>query len=134
MHVDIVSLESRIFSGRAEALFVTGKVGELGIFPGHTQLLSSLKPGQIRIQLDGSTEEIFYVKGGVLEVQPSIVTILADTVVRAEDLDQASAEEAKEKAEKTLAGKQTDFEYAKATLELAEAVAQLRAIQKLRGK
>ena len=134
MHVDIVSLESKIFSGRATALFVTGKVGELGIYPGHTQLLSSLKPGQIRLELEGKKEEVFYVKGGLLEVQPSMVTILADTAVRAEDLDQAAAQEAKEHAEKRLAGKQTDFEYAKASMELAEAVAQLRAIQKLRKK
>ncbi len=134
MHVDIVSLESKIFSGRAEALFVTGKMGELGIYPGHTQLLSSLKPGQIRVQIDKNKEEIFFVKGGMLEVQPTIITILADTVVRAEDLDEAAAKEAKEKAEKTLAGKKSDFEYSRATAELAEAMAQLRAIQKLRKK
>lgn len=134
MHVDIVSLESKIFSGRAEAVFVTGKVGELGIYPGHTQLLSSLKPGQIRVLINSEKEEVFYVKGGILEVQPTIVTILADTVVRAQDLDEAAAKEAIEKAEKTLAGKRTDFEYSKATAELAEALAQLRAIRKLRDR
>jgi len=134
MHVDIVSLDSRIFSGRAEALFVTGKLGELGIYPGHAQLLSSLKPGQIRLQLSEQNEEIFYVKGGILEVQPTVVTILADSVVRAEDLDEAAAKEAKERAEKMLAGKRSEFEYSRAIAELAEAIAQLRAIQKLRGK
>lgn len=134
MHVDIVSLDSRIFSGRAEALFVTGRLGELGIYPGHAQLLSSLKPGQIRVQLHEHEEEIFYVTGGIIEVQPTVVTILADSVARAKDLDEAAAKEAKERAEKILAGKRTDFEYSKATAELAEAVAQLRAIQKLRKK
>lgn len=132
MHVDIVSLESKIFSGRVEAIFVSGKMGELGIYPGHTQLLSSLKPGQIRIQINAEKEEVFYVKGGMLEVQPTVVTILADTVVRAQDLDEAAAKEAIEKAEKTLEGKRTDFEYSRATAELAEAIAQLRAIQKIR--
>ncbi len=134
MHVDIVSLQSKIFSGRAEALFVTGKVGELGIYPGHAQLLSSLKPGQIRVQINSHEEEVYYVKGGLIEVQPTIVTILADSVARAQDLDEAAAKEAKEKAEKTLAGKRSDFEYAKAVAELTEAIAQIRAIQRLRKK
>lgn len=134
MHLDIVSLESKIFSGRAEAVFVTGRLGELGIYPGHAQLLSSLKPGQIRVQIDADEEEIFYVTGGIIEVQPMVVTILADSVARAQDLDEAAAKEAKERAEKVLAGKRTEFEYSKATAELAEAVAQLRAIQKLRKK
>lgn len=134
MHVDIVSLEKKIFSGRAQAIFVTGKLGELGIYPGHAQLLSSLKPGQIRLQLGEQEEEIFFVTGGIIEVQPMVVTILADSVSRAQDLDEAAAKEAKERAERMLAGKRTEFEYSKAITELAEAVAQLRAIQKLRKK
>lgn len=134
MHVDIVSLESKIFSGRAEALFVTGRIGELGIYPGHAQLLSSLKPGQIRLQISEHEEEVFYVKGGVIEVQPTVVTILADSVARAEDLDEAAAKEAKLSAEKMLAGKRTEFEYSRAIAELAEATAQLRAIQQLRKR
>src|SRR6187399_3603045 len=107
MHVDIVSLEKQIFSGRAVALFVTGRMGELGIYPGHAQLLSSLKPGQIRVQLPDNKEELYYVSGGILEIQPGVVTILADTVVRAADIDEAAVIEVKEKAEKVLASKRT---------------------------
>lgn len=134
MHVDIVSLESTIFSGRAEALFVTGTLGELGIYPGHAQLLSSIKPGQIRVSKSNGEEEIYYVSGGLLEVQPTTATILADTVVRASDIDEAQAIEAKERAEKQLAGKQSNIDYAKAAAELAQALAQIRTIQKLRKK
>jgi F-type H+-transporting ATPase subunit epsilon len=134
MHIDIVSLEKQIFSGRAIALFVTGSMGELGIYPGHAQLLSSLKPGQIRIQLPDNGEELYYVSGGLIEVQPETTTILADTVVRATDIDEAAAIEAKERAEKVLSGKRTDFEYSRATAELAEAIAQIRAIQQLKKK
>ena len=137
MQIDIASLESKIFSGHGKALFVTGAVGELGIYPGHTQLLSKIKPGFIRILMDDDKEDVFYVNGGFIEVQPHMISILADTVIRAADLDEAAATEAKEKAEKHLSGlKKSDaeFEYAKATAELAEAVAQLRAIQSLRKK
>ena len=134
LHVDIVSLETQIFSGRAEAVYATGGVGELGILPGHAPLLSSLKPGQIRVQRPGGEEELYYVSGGILEVQPLTVTVLADTVIRAADLDEAAAIAAKEQAEKALAGKISDFEYTKAAAELAQAIAQIRAIQNLRKK
>lgn len=133
-HVDIVSLEKQIFSGRAEALFASGTVGEMGIYPGHAPLLSSLKAGQIRLQLSQDKEEIFYVKSGLLEVQPFTVTVLADTVTRATDLDEDAALQAKERAEKAMATKHSEIEYSKAAAELAQAVAQLRAIQSLRKK
>jgi F-type H+-transporting ATPase subunit epsilon len=141
MQVDIVSAEAQIFSGVAEHLVVTGILGELGIWPGHAPLLTILKPGQIRIIKQGHEEEIFYIKGGILEVQPHIVTLLADTIVRAADLDEAAALEAKERAELLLqkrtesrAGRQDDIDYAKAAAELAEAIAQIETIRKLRKK
>ena len=134
IHVDIVSLEAQIFSGRANAVFVTGTLGELGIYPGHAPLLSSIKPGQIRVIKTDEKEDIYYVKGGLLEVQPNTVTILADIATRAADLDEAAAIEAKEKAEKDLASKKSEFEYTQAAAERAEALAQIRAIQQLRKK
>lgn len=132
-HLDIVSAEAPIFSGRVEKISVTGKVGELGIFPGHTPLLTSLKPGFIRLTQQGE-EQIFYISGGMLEVQPTVVTLLADTALRADHLDEAAAIQAKEHAEKRLAEKASEFEYGQAMGELAEAAAQLRAIQELRKK
>jgi F-type H+-transporting ATPase subunit epsilon len=134
LHVDIVSLEQQIFSGRAQAVFVTGKVGEMGIYPGHAQLLSAIKPGPARVLRENNQEDVYYVNGGLIEVQPSTVTILADTVVRAADLDEKAALEAKARAEKLLATKKSSFEYARAEADLAEAIAQLRAIQKLKEK
>lgn len=134
MHVDIVSLEEQIFSGKGEAVFVTGVLGEMGIYPGHTQLLSSLKPGQVRILVEGNKEEIFYVKGGVVEVQPGTVTVLADLAIRGHELDEMAAIEAKTRAEKLLAKKATDIDYTRASAELAEALAQIRTIQNLRKK
>lgn len=133
-HVDIVSLEKQIFSGRAEALFATGTLGEMGIYPGHTPLLSSLKPGLVRLMLQPGQEDVYYVDGGLLEVQPSTVTVLADTAIRANDLDEVAAIKAKEQAEVALASKQADVDYAKATAELAQALAQIRAIQNIRKK
>ncbi len=141
MHVDIVSAEAQIFSGIAEHLIATGVLGELGIWPRHAPLVTLLKPGQIKIVKPGNEEEIFYIKGGILEVQPHIVTVLADTVMRATELDEAAALEAKERAEQILqkraesgAARQADIDYAKAAAELAEAVAQLETIRKLRKK
>lgn len=134
MHVDIVSLEEQIFSGRAEAVFVTGTIGEMGIYPGHAPLLSSLKPGQVRLKVENDKEEIFYVKGGMIEVQPDTVTVLADLAIRGKDLDEAAAMEVKARAEKILAKKLTDMDYTRATAELAEALAQIRTIQSLRKK
>src|SRR5579871_1871845 len=109
MHLDIVSAEASIFSGRAEMVIASGAMGELGVLPGHTPLLTSLKPGVIRAILQGGKEEVFYVKGGILEVQPKIVTVLADTALRAVDLDEAAALEAKQRAEKRLSTKLADL-------------------------
>lgn len=134
IHVDIVSAEAQIFSGQAERIVATGALGELGIYPRHTPLLTSLKPGPIRIVKSENEEEVFYISGGVLEVQPHLVTVLADTVIRAHDLDEAAAVEAKERAEQALQGKQAELDYAKATADLANAVAQLQAIRKLKKK
>ncbi|AIT62423.1 ATP synthase epsilon chain [Coxiella burnetii str. Namibia] len=132
MQLEIVSAEAAIFSGKVEMIVVTGGMGELGIYPGHRQLLTSLKPGQIKAILEGGKEEVFYMSGGMLEVQPEIVTILADTALRAVDLDEAAAISAKEEAERRLAKQKAGIEYSKAMTELAEAAAQLRAIQMLR--
>ena len=133
MHVDIVSAEESIFSGTVEELYAPGEMGEVGVFPRHTQLVTRLKPGEVRVKREGqSDQEMYYVSGGILEVQPHVVTVLADTAVRARDLDEAAALEAKKQAEEALADKKSDFDYAKAQTELAEAVAQLRTIQKIR--
>lgn len=132
IHVDIVSAEFAIHSGLATMVYAPGEMGELGIAPRHTALITRLKAGDVRVETDGGEMEHFYVSGGMLEVQPHVVTVLADTAIRAHDLDEASAVEAKRRAEDALAGKTAEFEYAKAQAELAEAVAQLRAIEKLR--
>ncbi|MFQ5470835.1 MAG: F0F1 ATP synthase subunit epsilon [Gammaproteobacteria bacterium] len=132
MHVDIVSAEEEIFSGQAEMVFASGVMGDLGIMPRHAPLLTQLKPGEVRIKTSDNEEQFYYVSGGMLEVQPHVVTVLADTAVRAKDLDEAAAIEAKQRAEQALSDKASEFEYAKAQTELAEAVAQLQAIEKLR--
>jgi F-type H+-transporting ATPase subunit epsilon len=132
LHLDIVSAEKQIFSGEVQMIFVTGKEGELGIAPGHSQLLTALKPGYVRILLPHQEEEVFYISGGMLEVQPYIVSVLADTAMRASDIDEAAAIAAKEQAEKILAGKTSVIDVAKATVELAEITAQIRAIQRLK--
>lgn len=131
IQVDIVSAEQKIFSGTADALIISGEVGELGIFPGHTPLLTPLKPGEIILQ-QGDREDVFYVSGGILEVQPHLATILADTVARADELDEIAAQEAKERAETAMRDSNAKLEYAAAIKELAQAVAQLRAIQRLK--
>jgi len=131
IHIDIVSAEGEIHSGLAEMVYAPGVMGELGIAPRHTPLVTRLKPGDIRVDT-GKEIQHFYVSGGILEVQPHVVTVLADTAIRADDIDEAAAIEAKRKAEEALAGQKEDFEYAKAQSELAEAVAQLRAIDNLR--
>jgi F-type H+-transporting ATPase subunit epsilon len=133
MHVDIVSAEEAIFSGPAEMVFAPAVMGEVGILPRHAPLLTQLKPGEVRLRAGGE-EQSFYVSGGMLEIQPHIVTILADTALRAKDLDEAAALQAKERAEQALRDKASEFEYARAQSELAEAVAQLQAIKKLRDK
>ena len=134
LRLEIVSAEQAIFSGEVERVLVTGQMGELGIFPGHLPLITAIKPGEILALLPNKEEEIFYVKGGMLEVQPYIVTILADTIIRAADLDEAAAIEAKQIAEQRIASKGSEVNLAKASVELAEAMAQIRAIQKLRKR
>jgi F-type H+-transporting ATPase subunit epsilon len=133
MHVDIVSAEEEIFSGAVEMVFAPAVMGELGILPRHAPLLTQLKPGEVRIRVGGE-EQFFYVSGGMLEVQPHVVTVLADTALRAKDLDEAAVLQAKERAELALRDKSSEFEYARAQSELAEAVAQLQAIKKLRDR
>lgn len=132
VHLEVVSAEERIFSGLVENIQVTGSEGELGIYPGHTPLLTPLKPGMVRLVKQFGEAEMIYIAGGMLEVQPSCVTVLADTAIRAEDLDEAAALEAKRRAEEHIANGGADFDYAEAAIELAEAIAQLRLIQKLR--
>lgn len=131
IHVDIVSAEREIFSGAVEAVFVSAKMGELGIYPRHTPLLTSLKPGEVRVLIDGK-EEQFYVSGGMLEVQPHVVTVLADTAMRAEDVDEAAALEAKEDAERALNDSDAKMSIEEARAKMAEAMAQLRSIQRMR--
>jgi F-type H+-transporting ATPase subunit epsilon len=133
VHVDVVSAEEQIFSGLAEVVIVPGEMGELGIYPRHTALMTRIKPGAVRIKRpDQEQEELIYVSGGMLEVQPSVVTILADTAIRGGDLDEARALEAKQAAEEAMKNRTSDIDYAQAQAELAEAIAQLRAIQQLR--
>ena len=132
LHVDIVSAEKELFSGPAEMVTAPGELGELGILPRHSQLLTRLKPGQVRVRLVGGEEQLFYVSGGLLEVQPSVVTILSDTAERARDLDEAAAHAAKQRAEQTIADHRSDFEFARAKADLAEAIAQLQTIEKMR--
>ena len=133
IHVDIVSAEGEIFSGLAEMVYAPAVMGEVGIAPRHTPLVTQLKPGEVRVDT-GSGKEMqhFYVSGGILEVQPHVVTVLADTAIRAADLDEAAAQEAKRRAEEAMSDRSAEFEYAKAQAELAEAVAQLRAIDRIR--
>lgn len=132
LQVDVVSAESSIYSGTATMVIATGSQGELGIAPGHSPLLTTLKPGEIRIQQPDGKEELIYISGGILEVQPKQVTVLAETAIRAPDLDEASALAAKERAQQILENRTTEFDYTLAQAELAQAIAQLRAIQKLR--
>ncbi|ASQ44622.1 F0F1 ATP synthase subunit epsilon [Legionella clemsonensis] len=131
-HLDIVSAEQEIFSGVVEMVVATGELGEIGIVPGHAPLLTLLKPGEIRVTLPGGAQEVYYVSGGMLEVQPYYVTVLADAVERAEEIDEAAALAAKARAEEAIASKGADLDYSKAAAELARAVAQIRAIQKIR--
>lgn len=133
MNVDIVSAEKEIFSGEVTSLFAPAELGEVGILPRHAEMICRLKPGQVRVHIpDQEEEQLIYVSGGILEVQPHSVTILSDTAERAADLDEAAAMEAKQRAEQALVDRASDFDYAKAQAELAEAVAQLQAIARLR--
>ncbi|MEP7705760.1 F0F1 ATP synthase subunit epsilon [Paraglaciecola sp. 25GB23A] len=132
VQLDVVSAEDSIFSGLVESIQVTGSEGELGVISGHAPLLTALKPGMVRLVKQFGVEETIYIAGGVLEVQPGHITVLADTAIRAEDLDEQAAIEAKRRAEEHIANPSADFNYAEAAVELAEAIAQLRLIQKLR--
>ena len=134
VHCDIVSAEEEIFSGQVEMVVATGSLGDLGITAGHTQLLTELNPGPIRLITEGGTEEVFYISGGFLEVQPSQVKVLADTALRADDMDEAAAAEAKKLAEQELANQSGEFDYSRAATQLAEAAAQLRTLQAIRKK
>ena len=131
IHVDIVSAEASIYSGLAEMVYAPGEMGELGIAPRHAPLVTRLKPGEVRVDT-GSEKLDFFISGGILEVQPHVITVLADTAIRADDLDEAKALEAKKRAEDTLADKSANIDFAKAQAELAEAAAQLQAIGRLR--
>ncbi len=129
VHLDVVSAESNLFSGRVESLQVAGSEGELGVTPGHAPLLTQLKPGMVRIVKQFGEEEVLYLSGGMLEVQPGNVTILADVAIRADDIDQAAAQEAKRRAEEQIANPGADFDYAQAARELAKAIAKLRVVE-----
>lgn len=133
VHCDVVSAEEEIFSGLVEIAVFPGEAGELGILPRHTPLLTRIKPGTIRLKVQNQSEfELVYVSGGMLEVQPDRITVLADTAIRAHDLDEAKALEAKKRAEEALANRKTEVDYAVAEGELAQAIAQLQTIQRLR--
>lgn len=135
IHVDVVSAEEQIFSGEAEFVALPGEAGELGIYPRHIPLITRIKPGAVRIKIPGQAEdELVFVAGGLLEVQPNSVTVLADTAIRGHDLDEAKALEAKKLAEEALGNNDSKIDYATAQAELSEAIAQLAAIRRLREK
>jgi len=134
MHVDIVSAEAEIFSGRATMLFAPAIMGDVGVLPQHAPLLTKIKAGEVRVLIDGKEEEIFYVSGGMLEIQPSGVTILADTALRADNIDEAAAIEAKERAEKAMKDRKSDVDYAAAESELLEAMAKLQTIKNIKKR
>jgi len=132
VHCSIVSAELEIFSGMVEMVVASGTMGELGLLPGHTPLLSGVKPGPVRLRLAGGEEEIFFASGGYIEVQPMSITILADTAIRADDIDEAAAVEAQQKAERELADNRADIDFGRVSADLAEQAAMLRTIRKFR--
>ena len=134
MHLDIVSAEEEIFSGNVKNIIAAAMMGEVGIYPKHTPMITPLKPGEVKIITDQDEEMLFFISGGVIEVQPEIVTVLADTAIRGEDLDEAKAEESKKRAEEALADKSDNIDAAKALAELAQAAAQLKMIETIRKK
>lgn len=134
IHVDVVSAEASIFSGLVEFVALPGEAGELGILPGHMPLMTRIRPGAVRLKLPNNQEELIFVAGGMLEVQPNLVTVLADTAIRGADLDHAKAAQAKQRAEEALSSQAGTLDYARAQAELAEAVAQLSAIDRLRKR
>jgi F-type H+-transporting ATPase subunit epsilon len=132
MLLTVVSAEGEIFSGQVSSLIISGQAGDVGIHPGHTALITPIKPGQIMAKDDQGNDWVLYISGGILEVQPTVVTVLADTALHAKDLDEAAAERAKQKAQDVLNQNKTDIDYALANAELVQALAQLRAIQAIR--
>ena len=134
IHCDIVSAEQEIFSGLVTMVSATGSLGELGIMPGHAPLLTGIRPGPVRLKFDNGEEEVFFASGGFLEVQPGVVTILADTAVRAEDIDEAAALEAQQAAERALEDRTADIEFSVAAAQLAEAMAQQRTLAELKKR
>jgi F-type H+-transporting ATPase subunit epsilon len=134
VHVDIVSAEKEIFSGSAEMIFAPAELGEVGISPRHAPLITKLNPGEVRVKVSDTESYPFYISGGLLEVQPHLVTILADTAIRAKDIDEAAALDAKAKAEEALADKSGKIDYATAQAQLAQAVMQLRTLDRLRKR
>lgn len=134
IHVDIVSAENEIFSGLAEMVFAPAELGEVGIAPRHAPMITRLNPGEVRVKIDDKVSYPFYISGGLLEVQPHLVTILADTAIRAKDIDEAAALQAKAKAEEALADKTGKIDYATAQAQLAQAVMQLRTLDRLRKR
>ena len=135
IHVDVVSAEESIFSGLAEFVVAPAAMGEVGIYPRHAPLISLIKPGAVRLKLPDQAEEmVFFVSGGILEVQPGVITVLADTAIRGHDLDEAKALEAKKAAEEAMKDRSSQIDYARAQAELADAIAQLQTLQKLRKK
>ena len=135
IHVDVVSAEASIFEGKAEFVVLPGESGELGIYPQHTPLITRIRPGAVRIKVAGQNEEEFvFVAGGILEVQPNRVTVLADTAIRGRDLDEAKANDARKAAEEALTNRKGEIDYAKAQAELAEAIAQIQALRKFRNR
>ena len=134
IHVDIVSAEGEIFSGEAEMVFAPGQLGEIGIAPRHAPLLTDLKPGEVRVQTSEGEEQFFYVSGGILEIQPQLVTVLADSALRAEDLDEAAALEARERAREALEGRHGEIDLEQAQRDLVEAEARYRVAENLKGR
>lgn len=134
VHVDIVSSEKEIYSGQAEMVFAPAELGEVGITPRHAPFITRLKPGEVRVKVSETESFPFYVSGGMLEVQPHLITVLADTAIRAKDIDEAAAIEAKQRAEEALADKSGKMDYATAQAQLAEAIMQLRTLERLRKR
>ena len=134
MHVNIVSAENEIYSGTVTQVFAPAEMGEVGVMPRHAPMLSTLKPGVVRVISQEGEEQTFYVSGGILEIQPHVVTILSDTALRAADIDESAAMEAKTRAESAMKDKASDMDYAKAKTELIEAVAQIEALRKVRKR
>ncbi len=132
LHLDVVSAETELFSGTISAVFAPAQMGDVGIYPRHTPMVTMLRPGELKIEVEGEEDQYLYVSGGILEVQPHVVTVLSDTAIRAEDLDESKALEAKQRAEDALKDQQGDFDAAKAQAELVRAAEQLRMIERMR--